>query len=63
MFRAADALESEPRSHPIAEEHGRRDVEIRKAVIGGFTLLFTVDDAAGEFRVIAAYGSGQLPPI
>lgn len=63
VFRAVDSLETEPRSHPLAEEHGRRGVELRKTVIGGFTLLFTIDDASQKVSVVAAYGSGQRPPI
>lgn len=61
VYAGIETLQTEPRSHPVAEDDGRGGVEIRKLVMGGYTLLFTVLDDEGEVHVVDARGRGKLP--
>lgn len=63
VYKAADSLEHWPRRCRRAPEDRFRDFEIRKRVVKGFTLLFTIVEDTKTVWIIGARGSGQLPKI
>lgn len=50
-----------PRRFPLAPEDRLVPYEVRSALVGSVTLLFTIDDARTLVRVIGVRGQGQLP--
>lgn len=61
VYKAADSLEDWPRRCRRAPEDAFRDFEIRKRVVKGFTLLFTIVEETQTVWIIGARGSGQRP--
>lgn len=67
VMDAADSLATRPRRFGFAEEHGARPYEIRRIVVGGCLLLFSVADESRTVFVIGFRhgrqrpGAGRLP--
>jgi hypothetical protein len=48
VWDVVDSLETFPRRHNLATEDAYKTYEVRRALVGDYLILFTVDDAASK---------------
>ncbi len=63
VIDAAESLATRPRRFGFAEEHGARPYEIRRIVVGGCLLLFSVADESRIVFVIGFRHGRQRPKV
>ncbi|HYO26603.1 MAG TPA: type II toxin-antitoxin system RelE/ParE family toxin [Lacipirellulaceae bacterium] len=61
LLHAIETLENSPRRCPLAPEDSLVSYEVRMRVIGGYLLLFTIDDSAGKVHVMHFRHGSMLP--
>lgn len=61
VWDAVDGLEQMPARCPLAEEDGTKPYEVRRALVGDYVLLFTIDERARTVWIIGFRHGGRLP--
>ena len=61
VFDEIDALEHMPARHNLAPESDFKTYEIRRALIGDYLILFTIDETASMVWVIGFRHGSRLP--
>jgi hypothetical protein len=61
VWDAIDGLEDTPARHNLAEEDAFKPYEVRRALVGDYLILFTIDDAAGKVWVIGFRHGARIP--
>ena len=61
VWAAVAGLETFPRRHNLAAEDAYKAYEVRRALVGDYLILFTVDDPAGKVWVIGFRHGSRLP--
>jgi toxin ParE1/3/4 len=61
VWDAIDGLEEMPNRHTLAPENDYKPYEVRRALIGDYFILFTIDESAAKVRVIGFRHGSRLP--
>jgi plasmid stabilization system protein ParE len=61
LWDTVDSLEFMPRRCPLAEEDAYRTYEVRRARVGDYLILFTIDEPAKTVWIIGFRHGGRLP--
>jgi hypothetical protein len=61
VYDVIDGLERMPKRHNLAPESASKTYEVRRALVGDYLILFTVDDAAAQVWVIGFRHGRRLP--
>jgi hypothetical protein len=61
VWDAIDGLEYLPNRHNLAPESAFKSYEVRRALVGDYLILFTIDEAAAKVWVIGFRHGSRLP--
>jgi hypothetical protein len=61
VWDVIDGLEYMPKRHNLAPENDFKSYEVRRALVGDYFVLFTVDESVGKVWVIGFRHGGRLP--
>ena|ERR1700722_17114466 len=61
IWDAIDGLEEMPRQHNLAAEDAFKPYEVRRALVGNYLILFTIDDHSRKVWVIGFRHGSRLP--
>lgn len=61
VWDAVDGLEHMPQRHNLAAEDAHKSYEVRRALVGDYLILFTIDESAGKVWVIGFRHGSRLP--
>jgi toxin ParE1/3/4 len=61
VWDVIEGLEHLPKRHNLADESAFKPYEVRRALVGNYLILFTVDDRAKIVRVIGFRHGSRLP--
>ncbi len=61
VWDAIDGLEEMPNRHNLAPENDYKPYEVRRALVGDYLVLFTIDNSAGKVWVIGFRHGSRLP--
>jgi len=61
IWDAIDGLERMPQRHRLAAENAFKRYEVRRALVGKYVLLFTIDKKARKVWVIGCRHGSRLP--
>lgn len=61
VWDVIDGLETMPNRHMLAPEDAFKSYEVRRAIVGDYFILFTIDAGAQRVWVIGFRHGGRLP--
>jgi hypothetical protein len=61
VWDVIDGLEQMPGRHALAPEDAYKPYEVRRALVGNYSILFTIDEGAGKVWIIGLRHGSRLP--